>query len=143
MLGDRAEAEDAVQETFVNAFRALGSFEDQERGHLPWLYRITTNVCLKFIRTRKRKGAQQLGDKEPSNGSRDPVEAIHTRMALEKLAGQLDDRTMEIMVAHYIDGIEQGRIAEYLGISRRAVVKRLTALRAKAGHLLQPEEANV
>jgi len=43
---------------------------------------------------------------------------------------------MEILVAHYIDGVDQGRIARSLGISRRAVVKRLTALRARASQLL-------
>jgi RNA polymerase sigma-70 factor (ECF subfamily) len=43
MLGDRTEAEDAVQEAFVAAFRALDSFRYGE-SHLPWLYRIATNA---------------------------------------------------------------------------------------------------
>jgi RNA polymerase sigma-70 factor (ECF subfamily) len=138
LLGDRTEAEDAVQETFINAFRALADFEERERGHLPWLYRIATNVCLKIIRTRKRKGAKQLGDLEPAApGSSDPAEAAHFRTVLDRLAGQVDERTMEIVVAHYLDGIEQGEIARHYGISRRAVVKRLTSLRAKVGHLLE------
>jgi RNA polymerase sigma-70 factor (ECF subfamily) len=140
MLGERAEAEDAVQETFVNAFRALDAFEDRDLGHLPWLYRIATNVCLKVIRTRKRKGAQQLGEMEPVSPKGDLVETIHTRMVLEQLAGQLDDRTMEIVVAHYVDGIDQGEIARQLGISRRAVVKRLTDLRSKAENIFNREE---
>ena len=45
MLGTRAEADDAVQETFLAAFRGLGSFTYGE-SHLPWLYRIAVNACL-------------------------------------------------------------------------------------------------
>jgi len=138
MLGDRAEAQDAVQETFLSAFRALGRFQDQSLGHLPWLYRIATNVCIKFIRTRRRKGAEPLGDRDLAEPrTRDPVEQLHVRKVLEELAELLDDRSLDIVVAHYVDGIDQGQIAEQHGISRRAVVKRLTALRAKAGDLLK------
>jgi RNA polymerase sigma-70 factor (ECF subfamily) len=138
VLGDRTEAEDAVQETFINVFRALDDFEEGEHGHLPWLYRIATNVCLKIIRTRTRKGAVQLGDLEPrAPGSSDPAEAAYFRRLLDQLADHVDEKTMQIVVAHYLDGVEQGEIARQCGISRRAVVKRLTALRAKFGHLLQ------
>jgi RNA polymerase sigma-70 factor (ECF subfamily) len=136
MLGDRAEAEDAVQETFVSAFRALSAYREGERGHLPWLYRIATNACLKILRTRRRKGAEPLGDREPAS-TQNPERALQAHQALERLCREVDQRTMEILVAHYIDGIDQGSIAEHLGISRRAVVKRLSAVRGKAELLLQ------
>jgi RNA polymerase sigma-70 factor (ECF subfamily) len=140
VLGDRTEAEDAVQETFVSAFRALGRFEDTGRGHLPWLYRIATNVCIKLIRTRRRKGAEPLGEHDPPAATADPAAALDTRALLDRLAHEVDDRTLEILVAHYVDGVDQGQIAEQYGISRRAVVKRLTALRARAGALLRGAE---
>jgi RNA polymerase sigma-70 factor, ECF subfamily len=142
LLGDRAEAKDAVQETFISAFRAIDRFQETERGHLPWLYRIATNVCIKIIRTRRRKGAEPLGDHDPPSPAPDPVEALHVRAVLDQLSGQIDERTMEILVAHYVDGIDQGQIADQYGISRRAVVKRLTALRARAGELLRGVEAH-
>ena len=95
MLRDRQEAEDAVQETFVSAFRSLDQFRYGE-SHLPWLYRI-----------------------------------------LEKVTDSLDDRSLEILVAHYLDGMDQSEIAGSLGISRRAVVKRLTAARKLVGSYLE------
>jgi RNA polymerase sigma-70 factor (TIGR02960 family) len=54
MLGSFEEAEDAVQETFVRAWRKLATFDG---GSLfrAWLYRIATNVCLDEIRRRKRR----------------------------------------------------------------------------------------
>ncbi len=140
VMGNSADAEDAVQQTFINAYRALPSFRDEGRGHLPWLYRIATNVCLKTIAARRRHGTAPLDDvPEPSAPRTDPVEALHARAIIEHLVNLVDDKTLAIFIAHYVDGLDQGEIAADLGISRRAVVKRLTAMRAKAAGLIPLE----
>ena len=54
MLGSVHEAEDAVQDTILRAWKALETFED--RGGLrPWLYRIATNVCIDMLKGRSRR----------------------------------------------------------------------------------------
>ena len=54
MLGSPFEAEDAVQETFIRAWRAYESFEGRASLR-SWLYRITTNVCLDMLGGRERR----------------------------------------------------------------------------------------
>ena len=54
MLGSIYEAEDAVQDTMLRAWRALATFEDRA-GLRPWLYRIATNVCLDMLKSRSRR----------------------------------------------------------------------------------------
>ncbi len=54
MLGSIYEAEDAVQDAMLRAWRALPTFEDRT-GLRPWLYRIATNVCIDMLRGRSRR----------------------------------------------------------------------------------------
>jgi RNA polymerase sigma-70 factor (ECF subfamily) len=140
MLQCPGEAEDAVQETFFRAYRALRELRDRKAA-LGWLYRIATNVCLNMIRTRSRKGATPIGDSDAFSGPRhgSAVE-LHCRRLLEQLARELDQRSLEIVVAHYIDGLNQVEVAAHLGISRRSVVKRLTKVRRRVESMLGPEE---
>jgi RNA polymerase sigma-70 factor (ECF subfamily) len=54
MLGSIFEAEDAVQDAMLRAWRALPRFEDRA-GLRPWLYRIATNVCIDMLKGRSRR----------------------------------------------------------------------------------------
>jgi RNA polymerase sigma-70 factor (ECF subfamily) len=142
MLGGRSEAEDAVQETFLKAYTMLDRVSDRQTpALLPWLYRIATHVCLHALRTRRRKGQMPMGDDVEQ---RVLVQAGQEERALVRprllaFLDTLDERSQAIVVGLYVDGMSQAEIAGSLGISRRAVVKRVAALRRR----LEPLVAKV
>src|SRR5207237_8600831 len=67
MLGSGFEADDAVQETMVKAWRAAESFEGRSSVR-SWLYRIATNVCLDMLRGRQRRARpMEMGPSSPAD----------------------------------------------------------------------------
>jgi RNA polymerase sigma-70 factor (ECF subfamily) len=75
MTGNAEDASDLAQETFVRAYTALGSFR-QDASFLTWLYKITSNLCIDQLRSRKAKSTHSL-DVELSEG-REPAETCRS-----------------------------------------------------------------
>jgi RNA polymerase sigma-70 factor (ECF subfamily) len=144
ILKDRAAAEDAVQETFVNAFHALDRFNRGDT-HLPWLMRIATNTCLKAIRTNRRRALFAEIYVHACHSTASPGDnaelQLGARQIIEELDRSIDPRSREILLHHYVAGMDQTQISRTMGISRRAVVKRLSQLRQLFARF-QPEVSN-
>ena len=139
LLGSKSAAEDALQEVFLSAYRGISSFTYGD-NHLPWLYRIATNTCYKAIRTQRRKGLVLIDNTEThADTQHNTVDDLHAKRLIERLVHQLDERSFEIVVGHYLSGMTQDELAAAMGITRRAVVKRLTAIRKKVGRLLEKD----
>lgn len=71
MLGDEAEADDATQETFISAYRALSTFRGG--SFRAWLLRIASNQCYDELRRQKRRPTTSL---EPVTSEEDELESV-------------------------------------------------------------------
>lgn len=70
MTSSHEDANDLTQESFIKAFRALGSFKG-DSSFFTWLYRIAVNKTINFLKQRKNRGAMSLNDLD-FNAEHDP-----------------------------------------------------------------------
>jgi RNA polymerase sigma-70 factor (ECF subfamily) len=141
--GSAADAEDAAQEAFVKAWRALGRFREGAPFR-PWLLAIVANEARNRRRSAGRREALVLraaAERRPSDGAASPPEAAVLRAerrdvllaALERLSD--DDRV--VLSCRHLLGLGEEETAAALGIRRGTVKSRtsraLARLRAELG----------
>jgi RNA polymerase sigma-70 factor (ECF subfamily) len=128
LLGDRERMDDALQEAYVDAFRALPRFRsDSALG--TWLHRIVYNACLDELkRVRNVVPLDNIRDRpDPRPGV---AEALPGRSRLEDALGELSapDRAAVLLVdAH---GFDYATAAEVLGVPEGTIGSRLNRARA-------------
>lgn len=120
ILFDRDDAEDAVQEAFIDAFQAIGRF-DTARTFYQWFYVLLRNRCYKL--TAKRRPAENLDDVQILASQ--PGTVADTRFALEKALRSLTHEEREIVTLKYFDGLSYDELAMHLQIPRGTVMSRL------------------
>jgi RNA polymerase sigma-70 factor (ECF subfamily) len=108
------DAEDAVQEGFLHAFRALARFRP-EQAFGAWLHRIVANAALDIARRKKVRDADELPETLASP-HRDPAEADELRVRLASALETLGERQRSVIVLHDIEGYKHAEIGAVLGI---------------------------
>ena len=108
------DAEDAVQEAFLHAFKAIDRFlPDQAFG--AWLHRIVANAALDVTRRRKVRDADELPETVASP-FRDPAESGELRQRLKDALETLPTRQRSVIVLHDVEGFKHAEIGKMLGI---------------------------
>jgi RNA polymerase sigma-70 factor (ECF subfamily) len=108
------DAEDAVQDGFLHAFRALDRFRP-EQAFGAWLHRIVANAALDIGRRRKVRDSEALTE-SVSLPFRDPAEQDELRRRLTDGLALLSQRQRAVIVLHDVEGFTHGEIAGMLGI---------------------------
>ncbi|MBI5092707.1 MAG: sigma-70 family RNA polymerase sigma factor [Candidatus Hydrogenedentes bacterium] len=134
LVGNREEAEDLAQESFLRAFRALDRF-DAARPFRTWLYTIATNAGLNALRSRRRRGesvplddAFSLSDakiEEAWQALEREERAEHVARAIEKLPA----RSALLVHLHYREEMSLREAGEIVGMSEGAA--KVALLRAR------------
>jgi RNA polymerase sigma-70 factor, ECF subfamily len=169
MLGSPDEAEDAVQEAYLRAWRSYGTFEGRCSVR-SWLYRIATNACLTALQQRGRRALPSglgspasdpdapPGPAEPGTGwlgpipdagvtpeSGDPAEILAARewlrLALIASLQYLPARQRAVLLLREVLGFPAAEVASMLGTSTAAVKSMLQRARARLDEVaLAPEQ---
>jgi RNA polymerase sigma-70 factor (ECF subfamily) len=130
LTGNDADAADAAQSAFLDAFRHLRRF-DEKLEFYPWFYVLLRNRCFKQRRSHVPAGA--IDFIEPAApGVDSPESAYDLRAALDRLPP--DDR--ELIVLKHLDGWTYDELAERLEIPRGTVMSRLFHARQRLKGLM-------
>jgi len=119
LVGDREGAMDLCQESFMKAYRELGTLKDRDRFS-SWLYRIAHNTC--FSRLRKDQGKTFVELEPETRASRSSIES---RLAVEKALQQLPEDQREVVVLKVFQGLKFDEIAAIQGAPVSTVKSRL------------------
>jgi len=142
ILDDPADADDATQEVFLSALRALESF----RGHASfktWLFSIAINVCRNRLQRAKRRGRlqqilQSLFAQEQAHPEKETVQN-ESDSELWQAVRTLDDKHRIPVILRYYHDLPVNDIAEMLGIPSGTVHSRLNHAREQLRALLKEE----
>jgi RNA polymerase sigma-70 factor (ECF subfamily) len=124
MLRDRTEAEDAVQQAALDAWRGFERFRDDGRGMRPWFFTIVANEC----RARRRSPWWRLGrpsDDEPAGAAPGHEDDVVLRDDLGRAFARLSTEQRIVLVLYFDLDLAQEDIARALGIRAGAVKSRL------------------
>lgn len=149
-LPNNEDAQDAVQEAFIKAFRAIGTFEERAQLHT-WLHRILVNTALMKIRSRKRRPEESIDDLLPTfqadghqtTESRDWSDAIferkETAAMVRQAIAQLPDHYRVVLTLRDIEERDTMETAAALGTTTTVVKVRLHRARQALRTLLDRE----
>lgn len=150
MSGNSEDARDLSQEAFLKAWRGL-RFYQFESAFSTWLYRLTSNVCIDFLRSRKRRPSVSLTvdeeetvEMEVEDSSPTPEEQVLHReqqYAVAKAMEQLEDEFRQVLTLRVIHDLPYEEIAEIMDMKVGTVKSRLARARMKLKKLL--EDGNI
>ena len=138
-LQDQALAEDAVQETFLKAYKGFDSFRG-DSSEKTWLTRIAVNTCRDFQRGGwfKHTDRRVTPDMLPIGTVQPDTEDLDLSLAVMKLPRKM----REAILLYYYQDMSTEEIAETLGIAQSSVSNRLRRGREKLRKLLEGRDQN-
>jgi RNA polymerase sigma-70 factor (ECF subfamily) len=142
-IGGVDTAEDAAQEAFVNAFRALGQF-DAGRPFRPWLLAIVANTARNHRRSAARRDrvAERAAGVELRVANESAEDAVLSRDAnrrVQQALAALSERHREVVACRYLMELSEEETSDSLGIPPGTVKSRLSRALDRMQELMREE----
>ena len=145
MSANPDDALDLSQEAFLRAWRSLGQYQF-EASFSTWLFRLTSNICIDFLRRKKRRqetsltesdeGAElSVPDAQP--GPEQQAMTNETKIELARAMEQLSPEHREILQLRVIEDLQYEQIADILGVRVGTVKSRLARARLSFRKILK------
>ncbi|HTR75072.1 MAG TPA: sigma-70 family RNA polymerase sigma factor [Solirubrobacterales bacterium] len=149
MLGSTEDAEDVLQEVFVNAYRAMLA-DEREINLRPWLYRIARNRCLNHLR-KPSADAQESMDMVPEVEAASTAEKVHNREEFRQIiadVNKLPETQRSALLLREMDALSYEEIADAMettvpSVKSLLVRARISLAEASQARLLTCGEVRV
>ena len=150
MTGDPEDAADMAQDAFIKAYSSLSSFRGDSKFSV-WLFRIASNLCLDFLRSRKRRPTVSLSvendegedmEFEIADESQSPETLLEQKLTREAVRCGLDSLPPEqrqILLLREIQGLSYEEIAQVLELESGTVKSRIFRARKRLSAFLLRE----
>ena len=147
LVNDREEAADLAQEAFVKAWQGLSSFQG-ESSFATWIYRLTTNACIDWLRKQKRRESvepavslddEDSGWAEPAGWDQDPQLQLERRelgQALARALDRLPEWQRRVLTLRELSGLSYQEISSALDIDLGTVKSRIARARLNLRKIL-------
>lgn len=141
MVGDRDDASDMTQEAFIKAYGSLSSFRGDSKFSV-WIYRIATNVCLDFLRSKSRKQQVSLTVSDDDEDAQldipdpkaDPEHQLIKKISMQSVEEglkTLPDKQRQILVMRELGGMSYAEIGAALSLEEGTVKSRIFRARKR------------
>ena len=152
MTGSPEDGADLAQEAFLRAWRSLPSFQE-ESSFSTWLYKLTSNLCIDFLRKEKRRKAVVTtvsldDDQDESPPVEVPdhrftpeaeVERRELRAAMSRALKTMSEEHRQILILREVEGLSYTEIAQLLDVEEGTVKSRLARARISLRNILQKD----
>ena len=143
MLGNREDAEDATQETFLRAYRSLARYEERQ-AFRTWLFQILINRCRTAAVRRERRHRMFLVDDNAvaSASVRPAAETSDLRAELQRVVDALDPDQREAFLLKHVEQLSYDQMAAATGVGVSALKMRVKRACDRMQWMLREGEAS-